>query len=245
MPVYHAPKRKPIFVRFLRHFKAYELPFWDQYNITLCITFIKQSVPREHKILNILQGDQKVSVHLTFTVQKTSKNTVFQTVSITYHDNVVSSRRLSTPNGTVTLLYVPSLCNWKKIKLRRPTFSGMALQLIQRTYLWHSWTTSLLTESFLKPFGLQVHRIFLRPKFFSGMRWQTQCIRTIPTQLVSWRRPSQNTFGMWSVLYWTRSSRTQFGVSINVWRLAGDILNINYNFLYCNQVHREFLITLY
>ena len=49
-----------------------------------------------------------------------------------------------------------------------------------------------------------------------------------------------------TVLYWTRSSRTQFGVSIKVWRLAGDTLNINCNFLYCNhQVHRDFLITLY
>jgi hypothetical protein len=35
-------------------------------------------------------------------------------------------------------------------------------------------------------------------------------------------------------------------VSINVWRLAGDILNITGNFLYCNnQVHRDFLIILY
>jgi hypothetical protein len=40
--------------------------------------------------------------------------------------------------------------------------------------------------------------------------------------------------------------RTQFSVSINVRRLAGDILNSTCNFLYCNhQVHREFLITLY
>jgi hypothetical protein len=40
--------------------------------------------------------------------------------------------------------------------------------------------------------------------------------------------------------------REQFGVSINVWRLAGDILNITCNFLCCNhQVHRDFLITLY
>jgi hypothetical protein len=46
---------------------------------------------------------------------------------------------------------------------------------------------------------------------------------------------------MWTVLYWTRSSRTQFGVSINVWRLAGGTLNITCNFLYCNhQVHRKF-----
>jgi hypothetical protein len=58
---------------------------------------------------------------------------------------------------------------------------------------------------------------------------------------MSWRWPSQNTFGMWTVLYWTRSSRTQFGVSINVWRLAGDTLNITCKFLYCNhQVHRDF-----
>jgi hypothetical protein len=35
-------------------------------------------------------------------------------------------------------------------------------------------------------------------------------------------------------------------VSINVWRLAGDTLNITCNFLYCNhQLHRDFLITLY
>ena len=102
------------------------------------------------------------------------------------------------------------------------------------------------TESFLKPFGLQDHRIFLRPIFFSGVRWKTQCIRTIPTQLMSWRWPSQNTFGMWAVLYWTRSSRTQFGVSVNVWRLEGDTLKITCKFLCCNhQVHRDFLITLY
>jgi hypothetical protein len=59
-------------------------------------------------------------------------------------------------------------------------------------------------------------------------------------------RPSPNTFRMWTVLYWTRSSRTQFGVSLSVWRLAGDTLNITCNFLYCNhQVHTDFLINLY
>jgi hypothetical protein len=66
------------------------------------------------------------------------------------------------------------------------------------------------------------------------------------TQLMIWRWPSQNTFGMWTVLYWTRSLRTQFGVSINFWKLAGDTLNITCNFLCCNhQVHRDFLITLH
>jgi hypothetical protein len=40
--------------------------------------------------------------------------------------------------------------------------------------------------------------------------------------------------------------RTLFGVSINIWRLAGDILKITCSFPYCNHhVHREFLITLY
>jgi hypothetical protein len=81
--------------------------------------------------------------------------------------------------------------------------------------------------------------------FFSGVRWKIQCIRTIPTTLMSLRCPSQNTFGMWSVPYWTRSLRTQFDVSINVWRLAEESLNITCNFLYCNhQLHRDFLITL-
>jgi hypothetical protein len=83
---------------------------------------------------------------------------------------------------------------------------------------------------------------------------------TIPTQLMIWRWLSQNTFGIWTVLYWTRTalywtrtvlywtrcSKTQYGVSINVWRLAGDSLNIICNFLYCNyQVQRDFFITLY
>ena len=61
------------------------------------------------------------------------------------------------------------------------------------------------------------------------------------TKLMIWRRLSQNIFGMWTVLYWT-----QFGVSLNIWRLAGDNLNITCNLLYCNyQAHRDFLITLY
>jgi len=78
------------------------------------------------------------------------------------------------------------------------------------------------------------------------LRVQTQCIPTISTQLKSWRWISQNSFGMWTVLYWTRSSRTQFGVSINVWRLAGENLNITCKFLYCkHHVHWDFSITLY
>ena len=78
----------------------------------------------------------------------------------------IFSRRLSTPNSTVTLLCIPSLCNWEKMKLTRPTFSRTALRLVQCICLWRSWTTCLRTELFLKPFGLQDLRIFLRPIFF-------------------------------------------------------------------------------
>jgi hypothetical protein len=46
------------------------------------------------------------------------------------------------------------------------------------------------------------------------------------TKLMIWRLPSHNTFGMWTMLYWTRSSRTKFGVSINVWDWWGTPLNI-------------------
>ena len=78
-----------------------------------------------------------------------------------------------------------------EMKLKRPTFSSMTLRLIQRICLWHSCTTCLRTESFLKPFGLQDLRIFLRPIFFfSGVQWKTQCIPTIPTQLMTWRWPA-------------------------------------------------------
>jgi hypothetical protein len=72
--------------------------------------------------------------------------------------------------------------------------------------------------------------------------------QTCKNTLNSFRRPSQNTstYAVWTVLYWTRSRRTQFGVSINVWRLAGYTLIITCNFLYCNhQVHRYTLIILY
>ena len=71
--------------------------------------------------------------------------------------------------------------------------------------------------------------------------WQLQYKKHVKIQYLK-----QNTFGMWTVLYWTRSSRTQFGVSINVWRLAGDTLNNTCKFLCCNhQVRWDFLITLY
>jgi hypothetical protein len=46
--------------------------------------------------------------------------------------------------------------------------------------------------------------------------------------------------------YTENDLREQFGVSINVWRLAGDSLNITSNFLYFyDQVHGDFLIALY
>jgi hypothetical protein len=46
--------------------------------------------------------------------------------------------------------------------------------------------------------------------------------------------------------YTEHGLREQFGVLINLWRLAEDNLNITCNFMYCNhQVHTEFLITLH
>jgi len=57
----------------------------------------------------IIQGDQKVCVHLTITVQKnTQKYSILKFQSSTYRTNFFS-RRLSTPNATVTLLCIPSL----------------------------------------------------------------------------------------------------------------------------------------
>ena len=152
------------------------------------------------------------------------------------------SRRLSTPNGTVTLLCIPSLCNWKT-KLTRPTFSRMALQLI---CLWHSWTRCLRTESFLKPFGLQDLQILLCPIFFLGCNKNSVYVfERSPHNW--WAEDGHHRIHSECGLSHTEHGlQEQFGVSINVWRLAGDTLNITCNFLYCNhQVHRDFLITLY
>ena len=38
--------------------------------------------------------------------------------------------------------------------------------------------------SFLRPFSLQDLQIFLRLIFFSGVRWKTRCIWTIPTEIM-------------------------------------------------------------
>jgi hypothetical protein len=63
--------------------------------------------------------------------------------------------------------------------------------------------------------------------------------RTKKTHTKIW--PSQNTFRMWTMLYWTRPSRTQFSMSKHGGRLAGNTLNITCNFLYCNhQVYTLF-----
>jgi hypothetical protein len=59
--------------------------------VTKIPVFFRRYFPYQHTHWNI-QGDHKVSVHPTITVQKTQKSTVFQTVSITYHDNIVKIR---------------------------------------------------------------------------------------------------------------------------------------------------------
>jgi hypothetical protein len=102
---------------------------------------------------------------------------------------------------------------------------------------------SRISHSMYKNVAANVVSLFLKYRVIkkSLYTWRLQY-----TQLMNWRWPSQNTFRMRTVLYWTRSSRTQFSVSISVWRLVGDTLNITCNFLYCNhQVQGDFLIILY
>jgi len=53
-------------------------------------------------------------------------------------------------------------------------------------------------------------------------RWPSGAQERPPTVVMI----PDTTLRMWTVLYWTQSSRTHFGVSINVWRLAGDTLHI-------------------
>jgi hypothetical protein len=76
----------------------------------------------------------------------------------------------------------------------------------------------------------------LSPSFFfwdgggRGVQWKTHCISTISTQMIFWRWPSQKTFGMWTVLYWSRSPITQFDVSImsGDWRENTWILHVTF-----------------
>jgi hypothetical protein len=121
-----------------------------------------------------------------------------------------------------------------------PRLLGWYPQMFVLRISW-SWHPGVKTsKNFIKgDQKVSMHAIF------SCGAMKTQCIRTIPTQFMIWSRLSKNTLAMRTVLYWTWSWRTQFGVSINIWRLAGVTLNVTCNFLYCNQVHRDFLITLY
>jgi hypothetical protein len=51
----------------------------------------RTKIRKDTKPLHILQGEQKVSVHLMITLpKKKKKKKIFLIVSITYHDNVVS-----------------------------------------------------------------------------------------------------------------------------------------------------------
>jgi hypothetical protein len=69
-------------------------------------------------------------------------------------------------------------------------------------------------------------------------------------QLMIWRWPSYNTFGMCTVFLYRALLNTVFENTVrrvnNVRRLAEETLNLSCTFLYCNYtVHRDFLITLY
>jgi hypothetical protein len=79
------------------------------------------------------------------------------------------SLRLSTPNGTVTILGIFSLRNWKKMKLTRPTFNRMAIRLIQRICVWHSWTCCGQNH-FYNYLASKISGSFSAWIFFSGVR---------------------------------------------------------------------------
>jgi len=132
------------------------------------------------------------------------------------------------------------------MKYTRPTFSRMALRLIKLICLWHSWTTCLRTESFLKPFGLQDLRIFLRLIFFlwgamknsvhsNNPHTIDELKMTIRVYIRHVDRAIPNTVFDNTVRHVNKCLET-----------GGGHLNITCNFLCCNhQVHRSFMITLY
>ena len=96
-------------------------------------------------------------------------------------------------------------------------------------------------ESFLKPFVLQDLRTFHRPIFFLWGAMKNSVYSKNPHTIDELKMAITE-----YIRNVDRAILNTVGVSINVWRLAGDTLNITCNFLYCNhQVHRDFLITLY
>ena len=149
-------------------------------------------------------------------------------------------RRLTTTKSTVTILCIPSLHIWNKMKLTRHTFSSMALRLLQRICLWHSWTTCLRTESFLKPFGLQDLLIFLRPFFLGrgregGAMKNSLYFNNLHTNDLLKMAITENIRNVDRAILITVSHNTVRRVN-NVWGLAGKHVNITCNFLSMNHM---------
>jgi hypothetical protein len=176
----------------------------------------------------------------------------------------LNTARESGLDGPCAVTRRPFYCSQSRDKNKLPVFNECLDHIIITFGPYTNWnfnpetgrTYWLVSKQIVRDCNQVDHNCFFLPHLNIG--WskrlsapddystKPQYIRTVPTQLMIWRWPSHNTFGMRTVLYWTRSWRTQFGVSINVWRLAGDTLKITCNFLYCNhQVHRDVLITLY
>jgi hypothetical protein len=105
---------------------------------------------------------------------------------------------------------------------------------------------------------LYIYGLFLQIRIMTVLNFKTNVsfalYRVIKTSLCTWLQYKN----MWKYFKQLQSltmiTHLKLGItdgvsvsmSINVWRLVGDTLNITRYFLYCNhQVHRDFLITLY
>jgi hypothetical protein len=99
---------------------------------------------------------------------------------------------------------------------------------------------------FLKPFGLQDLRIFLCPIFFLWDAMKNSAYSNSPHTVDELKMAITDYIRNVDHAKLNTVFENTVQHSINVWKLAGDTLNITCNFLYCNhQVHRDFLITLY
>ena len=155
------------------------------------------------------------------------------------------SRRLSTPNGMVTTL-CPVIAQLHEDEIDKAYFQQdgatahtahmstallddvFADRIISKT-IWPPRSPDLSPSFFFFLWGAMKNSLYSNnPHTIDDLKMAiTEHIRNVDRAIVN------------TVL-------TQFGVSINVWRLAEDTFNITCNLLYCNhQAHRDFLITLH
>ena len=154
------------------------------------------------------------------------------------------SPRLSTTNGTVTIL-CPFIAQLQEDEINKAYFqqdgatahtAHMSMALLDNVFedriisktIWPPRSPDLSPSHFFL-WGAMKNSVYSNnPHTTDDLRMAiTEYIRNVDRAILN------------TVL-------TQFGVSINVWTLAGYTVNITCNFLYCNyQAHRDFLITLH